>query len=225
VEIGAGLGSLTRALAERGAEVLALEFDRALIPALSEAVADFPNVEIRQADATSVAWEPLLGDGAWKAAANLPYNVAVPILLHALETAAGIGEYVVMVQREVAERLSAEPGAEPYGPTSLRVAYRADAAILRNVPPSVFWPRPHVGSSVVRVRTHPPRVSVDADALFRVIDVSFGERRKTMRSAARRLGVDAGRVTEVLRSTEIDPDARPESLPLDRFAALAEVLR
>jgi 16S rRNA (adenine1518-N6/adenine1519-N6)-dimethyltransferase len=224
VEIGAGLGSLTRALAEGDAHVLAVEFDRALIPALSEAVADLPNVEIRQADATSVEWNELLGDGAWKAAANLPYNVAVPILLHALETAPGIEEYVVMVQREVAERLTAEPGSEPYGPTSLRVAYRADTEILRNVPPSVFWPRPHVGSSVIRLRTHATRVSVDADALFRVIDVAFAERRKTMRSALRRLGVDADGVAEVLRSTEIDPDARPESLPLDRFAALAEVV-
>jgi 16S rRNA (adenine1518-N6/adenine1519-N6)-dimethyltransferase len=224
VEIGAGLGSLTRALASRGSRVLAVEFDRALIPALSEAVEDLPNVEIRQADATSVEWNELLGDGPWRAAANLPYNVAVPILLHALETAPGIEGYVVMVQREVAERLSAEPGSEPYGPTSLRVAYRADAEILRNVAPSVFWPRPHVGSSVVRLRTHAPRVSVDADALFRVIDVAFAERRKTMRSAVRRLGVDSGRVAEVLRSTEIDPDARPESLPLDRFAAIAEVV-
>ena len=224
MEIGAGLGSLTQALAERGAHVLAVEFDRALIPALSEALEDLPNVEIGQADATSVDWNELMGDGPWRAAANLPYNVAVPILLHALETAPGIEEYVVMVQREVAERLTAAPGSEPYGPTSLRVAYRADAEILRNVSPSVFWPRPHVGSSVLRLRTHWPRVSVDADALFRVIDVAFAERRKTMRSAVRRLGVDAGRVAEVLRSTDIDPDARPESLPLDRFAALAEVV-
>jgi 16S rRNA (adenine1518-N6/adenine1519-N6)-dimethyltransferase len=187
-------------------------------------VADLPNVEIRQADAASVDWSDLLGDERWRAAANLPYNVAVPILLRALEAARAIEEYVVMVQREAAERLCAGPGSEPYGPTSLRVAYRADAEILRNVPPSVFWPRPHVGSAVVRLRTHPPRVSVDADALFRVIDVSFAERRKTMRSALRRLGVGGDRVAEVLRSADIHPDARPESLPLDRFAALAEVV-
>jgi 16S rRNA (adenine1518-N6/adenine1519-N6)-dimethyltransferase len=224
VEIGAGLGSLTRALAERGASVLALEFDRALIPALSESVGDLPNVEIRQADATSVGWSPLLGGGEWRCAANLPYGVAVPILLHALETAPGIEEYVVMVQREVAERLCAEPGSEPYGATSLRLAYRADAEILRNVPPSVFWPRPHVGSAVVRLRRHAP-LSVNRDALFLVIEVAFAERRKTMRSAVRRLGVEPDRVAEVLRSAEIDPNARPESLPLDRFAALAEVVR
>jgi 16S rRNA (adenine1518-N6/adenine1519-N6)-dimethyltransferase len=224
VEIGAGLGSLTRVLAEHGAEILALEFDRALIPALSESVSGLPNVEVRQADATSVEWSEMLGDGPWKAAANLPYSVAVPILLHALETAPAIEEYVVMVQREVAERLCAEPGSEPYGPTSLRVVYRADAEILRNVPPSVFWPRPHVGSSVIRLQVHAPRVSVDDDALFRVIDVAFSERRKTMRNAVRRLGVDAGRAAETLASAEIDPDARPESLALDRFAALAEIV-
>jgi 16S rRNA (adenine1518-N6/adenine1519-N6)-dimethyltransferase len=179
-------------------------------------------VEIRQADATSVDWVALLGEGAWRCAANLPYNVAVPVLLHALGSAPGIEEYVVMVQREVAERLCAEPGSDAYGPTSLRVVYGADAEILRNVPPSVFWPRPHVGSAIVRLRTHPPRVPADRDALFRVIDVAFAERRKTMRNAVRRLEVPADRVYDVLRSVEIDPDARPESLSLDRFAALAE---
>jgi 16S rRNA (adenine1518-N6/adenine1519-N6)-dimethyltransferase len=224
VEIGAGLGSVTRALAERGASVLALEFDRALIPALTEAVGELPNVEIRQADATSLVWESELRDGPWRCAANLPYNVAVPILLRALEEASAIEEYVVMVQREVAERLCAEPGADAYGPTSLRVAYRTQAEILRSVPPSVFWPRPHVGSTVVRFRTYAPRVTADAGTLFRVIDVAFGERRKTMRSAVRRLGVPVDRVAGMLRSAEIDPDARPESLSLDRFASLAEAL-
>ncbi|MFL5738305.1 MAG: 16S rRNA (adenine(1518)-N(6)/adenine(1519)-N(6))-dimethyltransferase RsmA [Actinomycetota bacterium] len=224
VEIGAGLGSLTRALAERRASVLALEFDRALIPALTEAVGDLPDVAIRQADATSLAWQSLLGNASWRCAANLPYNVGVPILLRALEEAPAIEEYVVMVQREVAERLVAGPGDDSYGTTSLRVAYRADAEILRTVPPSVFWPRPHVGSAVVRLKPHPPRVATDPGVLFRVIDVSFAERRKTMRSAARRLAVPADRVADTLRSAEIDPDARAESLSLDRFAALAEAL-
>ncbi|MFL5767356.1 MAG: ribosomal RNA small subunit methyltransferase A, partial [Actinomycetota bacterium] len=138
--------------------------------------------------------------------------------------ASGIEGYVVMVQREVAERLCAEPGSEPYGPTSLRVAYRAEAQILRNVPPSVFWPRPHVGSAVVRLSRQARPTPVDPTVLFRVVDAAFAERRKTMRSAVRRLGVDAARVPEVLRSADIEPDARPEMLSLDRFAALAETL-
>jgi 16S rRNA (adenine1518-N6/adenine1519-N6)-dimethyltransferase len=228
LEIGAGLGSLTRPLAERaaevGADVLAVEFDRALVPALREVVSDLPNVEVLQADALSAPWQELLAGDRWSVVANLPYNVAVPILLRLLEGSPEVQHYVVMVQEEVAERLSAQPGDRGYGPTSLRVAYRAEVEVLRTVPPTVFWPRPHVGSAVMRLRTPPNRGSdaVDATALFHVIDVSFSERRKTMRSALRRLGVPASRVAEVLRSAEIDPDARPESLPLDRFAAVAE---
>jgi len=224
LEIGAGLGSLTRALGERGASVLAVEFDRALIPALSEVVADLPSVRLLQGDALSAPWEELLEPGAWRVAANLPYNVAVPVLLRALETAPGVEEYVVMVQREVAERLTGAPGSDGYGPTSLRVAFRTETEMLRMVPPSVFWPRPHVGSAIVRLRVREPDPSVDADRLFSVIDIAFAERRKTMRSALRRLGVRADRVEPVLRSAEIDPDARPESLPLDRFVGLAELV-
>jgi 16S rRNA (adenine1518-N6/adenine1519-N6)-dimethyltransferase len=204
--------------------VLALEFDRRLLPALSDAVADLPNVEVRQADATSVEWATMLEDDRWRAAANLPYNVAVPIVVRALETAPRIEGYVVMVQREVAERLSAAPGSKEYGPTSLRVAYRADAEILRTVGPSVFWPRPHVGSAVLRLTTHPPRVSVDRGALFRVIDAAFAERRKTIRNALRRLGASAEDASAAAGSARIDPDARPEALSLDRFAALTEEL-
>ncbi len=225
LEIGAGLGSLTRPLAERaagvGADVLAVEFDRALIPALREVVSDLPNVEVLQADALSAPWQELLAGDRWSVVANLPYNVAVPILLRLLEGSPEVQHYVVMVQEEVAGRLSAQPGDRGYGPTSLRIAYRAEAEVLRTVPPTVFWPRPHVGSAVLRLRSLPNQ-RADATALFHVVDVSFSERRKTMRNALRRLGVPASRVAEVLRSAEIDPDARPESLPLDRFAAVAE---
>jgi 16S rRNA (adenine1518-N6/adenine1519-N6)-dimethyltransferase len=201
-----------------------VEFDRALVPALREVVSDLENVEVLQADALSAPWQELLAGHRWSVVANLPYNVAVPILLRLLEGFPEVQHYVLMVQEEVAARLSAEPGARGYGPTSLRIASRAEAEVLRRVPPTVFWPRPHVGSAVLRLRSR--RAAwfgrVDATALFHVIDVSFAERRKTMRSALRRLGVPASRVAEVLRSAEIDPDARPESLPLERFAALAE---
>jgi 16S rRNA (adenine1518-N6/adenine1519-N6)-dimethyltransferase len=183
-------------------------------------------VEVLQADALSAPWSELLARERWSVVANLPYNVAVPILLRLLEGSPQVQHYVVMVQEEVAERLNAEPGAHDYGPTSLRIAYRAEVEILRSVPATVFWPRPHVGSSVVSLRPRPASRpgpdGADAAGLFHVIDVAFAERRKTMRSALRRLGVPAPQVAEVLRSAEIDPDARPGSLPLERFAAVAE---
>jgi 16S rRNA (adenine1518-N6/adenine1519-N6)-dimethyltransferase len=224
LEIGAGLGSLTRPLGGRGANVLAIEFDRALIPALREIVADLGTVEVLQANALSAPWRELLDEGPWLVVGNLPYNVAVPILLRLLEEAPDVDEYVVMVQREVAERLSAVAGEREYGPTSVRVAFHANADVVRSVPPSVFWPRPHVGSSVLRLRPHAPEVDVDAVRLFGVVDVAFAGRRKTMRSAVRRLGVKGDRVSEVLEAAGIERDARPETVTLEGFAALAELV-
>ena len=225
VEIGAGLGALTTALAERGAErVLAIEFDRALVPALRSIAADHPAIEVLPADATKVDWRAVLDDGSWIACGNLPYNVGTTIVLSLLERAPMVRRLVVMVQREVAERLVAAPGApEGYGPTSLRVAYRADATIVRAVPASVFWPRPSVASSVVRLaRLDRPPVDVDEPALWRVVDEAFGQRRKTMRGALRRLGAEAP--DAVLAHAGVAASARPQELDLAAFARIAEAL-
>jgi 16S rRNA (adenine1518-N6/adenine1519-N6)-dimethyltransferase len=131
---------------------------------------------------------------------------------------------VVMVQREVADRLVATPAArEGYGPTSLRVAYHADATILRSVPASVFWPRPSVGSAIVRMERRPrPAADVDAARLWRVVDESFAQRRKAMRGALRRLG--AADPDAALAEAGVDPAARPEELDLAAFARIAEAL-
>ena len=225
VEIGAGLGSLTRALAETGADVVALEADRALLPALEESVGGLDRVRVVHADAMDFGWIEEVRDGDWTLAANLPYHVATPLVLETLRRAPTIRRMLVMVQREVGERLIAVPGDGAYGVPSLRVAYRAEGSLVRRVPPSVFWPRPKVESVVVRLlRRDRAPVDVSEDRLWRVVDAGFAERRKTMRNAVRRLGVDAGRADEVLRAAGIDPSARAETLSLQDLARLANAL-
>lgn len=222
-EVGAGLGSLTLALAATGAQVRAIEFDRALIPALEEAVEGHPDVVVVQADAMAIDWRDGYGDAAWTLCANLPYQIAVPIVMSALEEAVGITPIVVMVQREVGERLAAGPGDAGYGAVSVRVAYLAASRIVRRVPPSVFWPRPKVESVVIRLdrRTEPP-VPGDRRELWRVIEAGFAERRKTMRNALIRLGLTRSAAGEALAACGVSPNARAEELDLATFAALTQ---
>ena len=221
VEVGAGLGSLTVALARAGAaEVLAVEVDRRLVEALEEVVADLPVVRVLQADATELDWEATLGEGPWIACGNLPYNVGTTIAIDLLERAP-VARIVAMLQREVGERLAARPGDAAYGALSVRVAYRATASIVRSVPPEVFWPRPRVGSVVVRIDRRPvPAVDVDEDVLWRVVDTSFAQRRKTMRNAVRRLGLDAPHADSLLAAVGVASEARPEQLDLAAFARI-----
>ena len=225
VEVGAGLGSLTLALAGTGAEVLAIEFDRALIAALREVVGDAPNVRVIRADATRFDWTGEVAMGPWTLCANLPYNVAVPVVLDVLERAPSAERLVVMVQREVGERFVAGPGDEHYGPASVRVAFRARGALVRRVPREVFWPRPSVASVVVRLdRLARPPVTVDEGALWRVVDAAFAQRRKTIRSAVLRLGVERGRADDLLAACGVSPRARGEQLALEDFARIAEAI-
>jgi 16S rRNA (adenine1518-N6/adenine1519-N6)-dimethyltransferase len=223
VEVGAGLGSLTTALADTGvAEVLAIEFDVGMIPALEEVAAARPVVRVLHADATKLDWSATLGDGPWVLCANLPYNVGTSIVLDVLATAPGVERLVVMVQREVGERLAARAGDDAYGAVSVRVAYHATAELVRKVPPEVFWPRPSVGSVIVRLtRLAAPPVDVDEADLWRVVDEAFAQRRKTMRNALRRLGLDAQDADEVLARVGVGPEERPERLDLAAFARVA----
>jgi 16S rRNA (adenine1518-N6/adenine1519-N6)-dimethyltransferase len=228
VEVGAGLGSLTVALAGAGAEtVLAVEFDRALMPALREAIGSLANVSLLEADAMRIDWAEALGGSArgWTLCANLPYNISVPLVLTLLEEVPAIDRFVVMVQREVGERLVAVSGGEGYGAVSVRVAYRARAKLVRRVPPTVFWPRPDVASVVVRLdRLAAPPVAVDPSALWRVVDAGFSQRRKTMRNALRRLGLSLPEADAVLAAAGVPPSARAEELSLATFASVAERL-
>src|SRR5205807_841248 len=147
-----------------------------LLPALREVVGGRPNVRVVVADAVSIEWGSLLEGGEWRMASNLPYNVAVPVVMRLLEEAPSVRDHLVMVQREVGERLVSGPGAEAYGSVSVRVAYRADAKLLRRIPASVFWPQPKVESVLVRLTPREPPVSVEQARLFRVIEEGFAQR-------------------------------------------------
>jgi 16S rRNA (adenine1518-N6/adenine1519-N6)-dimethyltransferase len=220
-EVGAGLGSLTVALAATGAAVLAIEFDRALLPALFEVTEELPRVDVMGADVTKIDWPQILGDGVWTICANLPYNIATSLVQQVLEGVPQVRRMVVMVQREVGERLLARPGEHGYGPLSLRVEYHAAANVIRRVPPEVFWPRPTVESVVVRIdRRERPAEEVDASRLWRVVEALFAGRRKAVRSALRAITADPD---AVLTAAHVDPRARADRLALAEFARIAEV--
>jgi 16S rRNA (adenine1518-N6/adenine1519-N6)-dimethyltransferase len=221
LEIGPGLGSLTLALLERGCPVLALEVDRKLAAVLEQVVAGHDDVRVVTGDALAVDLDALLGDGPWRCVSNLPYNVATPVVIRLLEEAPSVTTALVMVQREVAERLVAAPGSAAYGAASVRVAYYADARIAGMVPRSVFVPVPKVDSALVElVRRDTPPVDVPSrDRLFQLIRAGFAHRRKMLRRTLR--PVLGERTTDVLTAAAIDPRARAESLGLTQWAALA----
>lgn len=221
LEVGAGLGSITVALAQAGCDVLAVEFDRRLTPALREVVSGYANVRVDELDAMHADWAALLGGGRWAMVSNLPFNISVPLMVELLERVPGIDRHVVMVQKEVGERFVARAGDEAYGTVSLRVAYRADANLVRRVPAEVFWPRPNVDSVLVRMVPRRPPVDVDPAALFAVVDESFAERRKTMANALRRLGFTLPEAAGILSASGVEPSTRPERLDLQDFARVA----
>jgi 16S rRNA (adenine1518-N6/adenine1519-N6)-dimethyltransferase len=221
VEVGAGLGSLTVALAATGARVLAIEFDRAVLPALREVTSGLGTVEVLEANVTRIDWPATLGGRAWTLAANLPYNIATPLVERLLDGVPQIVRMVVMVQREVGDRLVAGPGDPGYGPLALRVEHHATARLVRTVPPEVFWPRPAVASVVARIdRRERPAVAVDEVRLWRVVDTMFATRRKSARAALWTITDDPD---AVLAAANVDPRARAQQLSLAEFARIAEV--
>lgn len=227
LEIGPGLGSLTLALAEAGASVVALELDRHVLDALASVVGDLPPVRVVEGDAFAVDLAAVVGvdpnatsTESWSVVANLPYNVATPLVMRVLETAPWVRSMLVMVQREVGERLAAPVGTKAYGAATVKVAYFASAEVVGTVPPTVFMPRPKVDSALVRLTRHvePPVTVPSADDLFAIVRAGFSQRRKTLRRAlAGRFGADAG---ARLEAAGIDPGARAETLDLDAWAAL-----
>jgi 16S rRNA (adenine1518-N6/adenine1519-N6)-dimethyltransferase len=225
LEVGAGLGSLTLPLAQAGAHVVAVERDRRLAPALAEVVGSHRGVRVVIADALTADWGELLSGEPWMLVANLPYNVGVPVVMRVLETEARVTSLLIMVQREVGERLTALPGHPQYGAVSVRVAYWARAEVIRRVAPSVFWPRPAVESVMVSMSRRPPPADVDRTVLWWVIETSFQQRRKGMRAAMRRLGVEPGDEKQVLGDCGIEGRSRPEELELRHFVCLARRLK
>lgn len=220
VEIGAGVGSLTLALAETGAEVTAVEVDHRLVPILAEVVAD-TGVRVVQADATALDWSGLLaGRDRWTLVANLPYNVATPLVLDLLDTVPAIASMLVMVQLEAGERLAAKPGDPTYGIPSVKVAYHATAELVGRVSPSVFLPRPRVDSALVRIeRRAKPAVDADPDELFRLVRTAFGQRRKMLRRSLAGI-VDA----EAFAAADVRPESRPEQLGIEAWGRLTDAV-
>jgi 16S rRNA (adenine1518-N6/adenine1519-N6)-dimethyltransferase len=222
VEVGPGLGSLTIALCDAGASVVAVELDRHVARALEEVVHGLP-VRLVAADALEVDWRALLGDEpGWSMVANLPYNVATPLVMRVLDEAPMIERLTVMVQREVGERLAASPGTRTYGSVSVRVAFYADARVVGLVSPNVFVPRPKVDSAIVQLvrRERPPIDVEDVDRLFALIRAGFATRRKTLRRALEPLlGTRTG---DVLSRAGIDGSARAETLDLAQWGAIAK---
>jgi len=213
VEVGPGLGALTLALREAGAHVRAVELDKRLA-----GVVRGEGFDVVTADALEVDWAAVLGDHEhWVMVSNLPYNVATPVVVRALEEAPSIARFLVMVQREVGERLASAPGSKAYGAVTVKVAYYADAEVVGTVPPEVFVPRPNVESALVRLTRRPAPVAVtDPDRLFSLVRAGFATRRKTLRRALAS-EVDAA----AFAAAGIDPGARAETLSLEQWAALA----
>jgi 16S rRNA (adenine1518-N6/adenine1519-N6)-dimethyltransferase len=214
VEIGAGLGSLTLALADTGAHVLAIEVDRGIVPVLRAVVADRAEVEVLEADATALEWAEHLDGVGWVLVANLPYNVATPLVCDVLDHVPAVDRLLVMVQREVAERLAARPGSKAYGAVSVKVAAWASARVVGHVPASVFVPRPNVESALVEiVRRDPP--DVDLEQLFALVRAGFAHRRKMLRRS-----LDGIVTPAQFAAAGVEPTRRPEELDLDAWCRL-----
>ncbi|WP_278235278.1 16S rRNA (adenine(1518)-N(6)/adenine(1519)-N(6))-dimethyltransferase RsmA [Isoptericola sp. AK164] len=226
VEIGPGLGSLTLGLLEAGASVVAVEIDPVLAGQIAETVhrhapdADF---EVVTADAMDVTDLP--GAPPSALVANLPYNVAVPVLLTFLQRFASLRSVLVMVQAEVADRLAAPPGSRTYGVPSAKAAWYGAARRSLNVSRHVFWPEPNVDSALVAIERHdPPVTTATREQVFAVVDAAFAQRRKTLRAALSGTFGSGAAAEEALRAADVDPRLRGERLSIADFARIAEHL-
>lgn len=222
IEIGPGVGSLTVGLVAAGAEVVAIELDGHLLAPLGEVIDEMGagRVEVVHADATTVVWPDFFSPraaGPYKLIANLPYNVAAPVVLRILDEAPQISEVLVMVQREVAERMAAAPGSSAYGIPSVKVAYWGSGQIVGKVPATVFHPVPKVESALVRiVRAPQPATTADPVLLFSLVRQAFGQRRKMLRKSLSNV-VDEAMFAEA----EVAPTARPQDLSVVEWGRLA----
>jgi 16S rRNA (adenine1518-N6/adenine1519-N6)-dimethyltransferase len=220
VEIGAGLGSLTLALAETGAPVVAVEIDRHLRPILEEVTAGL-DVRVVAGDAMALDWDELLAaHDRWVLVANLPYNVATPLVLDLLAGVPAIERMLVMVQLEAGERLVAAPGTAAYGIPSVKVALWAEARLVGRVGPDVFLPRPRVDSALVEIVRRPaPATDADPGRLVALVERAFNQRRKMLRRSL------AGIVPpEAFEAAGIDPQDRPERLSVQDWGRLVHAL-
>ncbi|EMF48596.1 16S rRNA (adenine(1518)-N(6)/adenine(1519)-N(6))-dimethyltransferase [Streptococcus parauberis] len=236
IEIGPGIGALTEFIAENAAEVMAFEIDDRLIPILKDTLRDFDNVQLVNQDILKADLQTQIKafknpELPIKVVANLPYYITTPILMHLIDSKIPFQEFVVMMQREVADRISAEPNTKAYGSLSIAVQYYMDAKVAFIVPRTVFVPAPNVDSAILKMtRRDQPLVAVqDEDFLFRVSKASFVHRRKTLwNNLTSHFGKTEeikANLTKALEISEISPSIRGEALSIEQFGKLADALR
>jgi 16S rRNA (adenine1518-N6/adenine1519-N6)-dimethyltransferase len=226
IEVGPGLGSLTLALLPSAAHVVAVEIDPVLVAQLPITVADrglSDRLTVVNADAMKITLDDLSGFTPTALVANLPYNVAVPVVLHLLEVLPSLRKGLVMVQAEVADRLAAGPGSKVYGIPSVKAAWYADVRRAGPVSRTVFWPVPNVDSGLVALtRREPPATTASREEVFAVVDAAFAQRRKTLRAALASWAGSASESENALRAAGVDPSVRGEQLDITSFARIAE---
>ncbi len=231
IEVGPGIGTLTREMASRAQNLMAVEIDKNLIPILEDTLGDYDNVKVVNEDIIKADIRGLidenLGGGPVKLVANLPYYITTPIIMRFLEENINVTDIVVMVQKEVAERMNAQPGGKDFGALSVAVQYYCDTEIIAKVPRHLFVPQPNVDSIVIALRVRPERKYKvdDEDLYFKVVKAAFGQRRKTLLNSISSMGnLAKDQVKEALEEAGIDPKRRGETLSLDEFAILSNVI-
>ncbi|CDQ21769.1 dimethyladenosine transferase [Halobacillus karajensis] len=234
IEIGPGIGALTEQLAQHADKVVAFEIDQRLLPILEETLGTYENVEvinqdILKADVSQMISDHFKPDQPVRVVANLPYYITTPILMKLLMDRLPIDSITVMIQKEVADRMAAEPNTKSYGSLSIAVQYYTKAKVVLNVPKTVFMPQPNVDSSVLHLemRKEPPVEVEDEEFFFDVVKATFGQRRKTlMNNLARHFKGEKNKeeLRNCLEKVDIDPSRRGESLTMQEFADLANVL-
>lgn len=227
IEIGPGVGTLTAQLLMNAKRVTAIELDNDLIPILKEELGSNENFDLIHKDALKVDFNELIGDEkSVKLVANLPYYVTTPIILKLLKDGYNFKSLTIMIQKEVAERINAEPDCKEYGALSVLVQYYCNTSIIRKVPPTCFIPRPKVESIVIKLdRLKEPRVKVkDVGLMFELVRAGFNMRRKTLWNAAKTLKVDKIKLEEAFQKSGIDPKRRAETLTLDEFGLLSDFI-
>lgn len=233
LEVGPGIGTMTQYLAEGAKKVIAVEIDKKLIPILGDTLSEYDNVTVLNEDILKLDFKQFFETYAEgkpiKVVANLPYYITTPIIMQLFESGLPIKNMTVMVQKEVALRMQAEPGTKEYGALSLAVQYYADPYIAANVPANCFMPRPKVGSAVICLTKHekkPVQVK-DEKFMFQIIRASFNQRRKTLQNGlvnSQELHVTKEQVVNALEQLGISPTIRGEKLTLEQFAALSDLL-
>ena len=231
IEVGPGIGTLTREMGKVADKVVAIEIDKTLIPILKETLSDLENVEVVNKDILKVDVQELvkekLSGGPVKLVANLPYYITTPIVMKFLEEDIPVTDIVVMVQKEVADRMNAGPGTKDYGALSVAVQYYCETEIVAKAPRHMFIPQPNVDSTVIGLHVRPERkYEVESeDIFFKTVKASFGQRRKTLLNALSGLGfLNKDEIREVLAEANIDEKRRGETLSIEEFATLANAV-